>query len=77
MEIVSFRFWRRTSNLLLQARRLRVTPKHMEYVMRKFFGLGRPVQSNMNTEFARARFARSMPGETAAMASVRFGGMSL
>jgi hypothetical protein len=47
----------------------------MEYVMKKFFGFSRSAQSNMNTEFARARFARSMPGETAALASIRLGGM--
>lgn len=32
---------------------------------------------SLNTEFARARMQRSMPGETAALASLRYGGMSL
>jgi len=49
----------------------------MEYVMKKIFGSKRSTQSNMNTQFARARFVRSMPGEAAALASIRLGGMSV
>ena len=32
---------------------------------------------SLNTEFARRRLSRSMPGETAAMNSARLGGMTL
>lgn len=32
---------------------------------------------NMNTAIARSRMVRSMPGEAAALASFRLGGMSL
>ncbi len=32
---------------------------------------------SLTTEFARARMNRSMPGEVAALASLRYGGMSI
>lgn len=61
----------------MQARRLRVKPKNMEFIMRKFFTFGRSKPVNANTTFARARMARSMPGEAGALASIRLGGMSI
>ncbi|MGB7286139.1 MAG: hypothetical protein WBC71_04325 [Salaquimonas sp.] len=45
--------------------------------MRKFFTFGRSKPVNANTTFARARMARSMPGEAGALASIRLGGMSI
>ncbi|MCB1422424.1 MAG: hypothetical protein KDJ69_08150 [Nitratireductor sp.] len=45
--------------------------------MKKLFSRFHTEQVNMGTEFARARMARSMPGETAALISVRYAGMSL
>lgn len=45
--------------------------------MKKLFSRFRMGHVNMDTEFARARMARSMPGETAALISVRYAGMSL
>lgn len=32
---------------------------------------------NLNTEFARKRLEKSMPGETASLASLRYGGMAV
>jgi len=49
----------------------------MEFTMKKLFSRFRTEHVNMGTEFARARMARSMPGETAALISVRYAGMSL
>lgn len=45
--------------------------------MKKFFSLRRNKPVNMTTTFARARVSRSMPGEAAALASIRLGGMSV
>lgn len=45
--------------------------------MKKLFNYFNKPTTSLNTEFARRRVARSMPGETAALASLRYGGMSL
>ncbi len=45
--------------------------------MKKFFSFRRNSASNLTTTFARERLSRSMPGEAGALASVRFGGMSV
>lgn len=50
--------------------------QRMEFTMKKLFSRFRTEHVNMNTEFARARMARSMPGETAALISMRYAGMS-
>jgi hypothetical protein len=44
--------------------------------MKRFFKLDARKQVNMTTEFARSRMVRSMPGETAALASLHLGRMS-
>ena len=41
--------------------------------MKKLLFFRRNREINLNTEFARARMARSMPGEAAALTATRFG----
>lgn len=59
----------------------KATPCKNEYAwsntMRRFFRFGTKKPANLNTEFARARFAKSMPGEMAALESLRLGRISL
>jgi len=45
--------------------------------MKRLFNYLNKPSASLNTEFARRRVARSMPGETAALASLRYGGMAL
>lgn len=45
--------------------------------MIRFFQSAQKAVPSLNTQFARDRVARSMPGETAALFSVRLGCMSL
>jgi len=49
----------------------------MEIVMKKFAALFARKSVNLNTEFARRRLARSMPGEVGSMQSFRLTGVSL
>ncbi len=60
--------------------RLRVNNFFMwRRVMKAFAWIfaGRRNAGNLNTEFARARLARTMPGEVGSMASLRLTGISL
>lgn len=45
--------------------------------MKNLFKRYKKTETNLATSFARARFAQTMPGESAALASLRLGGMSL
>jgi uncharacterized membrane protein len=59
------------------SRPLRVETIRMEIVMKKFAALFARKSVNLNTEFARRRLAKSMPGEMASMQSFRLTGVSL
>jgi len=45
--------------------------------MKKFFTFRRRNTANLAGNYDRARFVRSMPGETGALASVRYSGISV
>lgn len=54
-----------------------VNSGRMETVMKKFAALFARKSINMNTEFARRRLEKSMPGEVGSMQSLRLTGVSL